>query len=151
MAWCVRQQTITCANVDSHLCRHMASLGQNELNNKLVTRVSCAVFCCDYIASFGGYYNDVIMGAIASQITSLTIVYSTVSSGADQSKHQSPASLAFVRGIHRCFHLMTSSWLCGDSLTFVRIALLALRQSYECSSISGVNLPWQIWVNWGII
>ena len=35
------------------------------------------------------------------QITSLTIVYSTVYSGADQRKHQSFASLAFVRGIHR--------------------------------------------------
>ena len=41
------------------------------------------------------------MGAIASQITSLTIVYSTVYSDADQRKHQSSASLAFVRGIHR--------------------------------------------------
>ena len=41
------------------------------------------------------------MGAIASQITSLTIVYSTVYSVADQSKHQSSASLAFVWGIHR--------------------------------------------------
>ena len=38
---------------------------------------------------------------IASQITSLTNVYSTVYSGADQRKHQSSASLAFVRGIHR--------------------------------------------------
>ena len=47
------------------------------------------------------HYNDVIMGAIASQITSLTIVYSTVYSGADQRKHESSASLAFVRGIHR--------------------------------------------------
>ena len=47
------------------------------------------------------HYDDVIMGAIASQITSLTIVYSTVYSGADQSKHQSSASLAFVWGIHR--------------------------------------------------
>ena len=37
----------------------------------------------------------------ASQITSLTIVYSTVYSDADQRKHQSSASLAFVRGIHR--------------------------------------------------
>ena len=45
--------------------------------------------------------DDVIMGAMASQITSLTIVYSTVYSGADQRKHQSSASLAFVRGIHR--------------------------------------------------
>ena len=41
------------------------------------------------------------MGAIASQITSLTIVYSTVYSDADQRKHQSSASLALVRGIHR--------------------------------------------------
>ena len=38
------------------------------------------------------------MGAIASQITSLTIVYSTVYSDADERKHQSAASLAFVRG-----------------------------------------------------
>ena len=41
------------------------------------------------------------MGALASQITSLTIVYSTEYSDADQSKHQSSASLAFVRGTHR--------------------------------------------------
>ena len=47
------------------------------------------------------HYNDVIMGAMASQVTSLTILCSTVYSGADQSKHQSSASLAFVRGIHR--------------------------------------------------
>ena len=47
------------------------------------------------------HYNDVIMGAMASQITSLTIVYSAVFSDADQRKHQSAASLAFVRGIHR--------------------------------------------------
>ena len=46
-------------------------------------------------------YNDVIMGTIASQITSLTIVYSAVYSDADQRKYQSSASLAFVRGIHR--------------------------------------------------
>ena len=48
-----------------------------------------------------GHYNDVIMSAMASQITSLTIVYSTVYSGAYQRKHQSSALLAFVRGIHR--------------------------------------------------
>ena len=68
-------------------------------------------------------YGDVIMGAIASQITSLTIVYSTVYSDADQGKNQSSASLALCgeftgdRWIPRtngqwrrkCFHLMTSS------------------------------------------
>ena len=69
------------------------------------------------------HYTDVIMTTMASQITSLTVVYSTVYSDADQRKHQSSASLAFVWGIHRdrwiprtkgqlcgkCFHLMTSS------------------------------------------
>ena len=67
--------------------------------------------------------NDVIMTKMASQVTSLTVVYSNLYSHADQSKHQSSASLAFVWGIHRgrwiprtkgqlrgkCFHLMTSS------------------------------------------
>ena len=46
------------------------------------------------------HYYDVIMGAMASEITSLTTVYSTVYSGEDQRKHRSSASLAFVRGIH---------------------------------------------------
>ena len=41
------------------------------------------------------------MGEMTFQITSLTIVYLTVYSGADQIKHQSSASLGFVRGIHR--------------------------------------------------
>ena len=40
------------------------------------------------------------MGAIASQITSLTMVTSAVYLDTDQRKHQSSASLAFVRGIH---------------------------------------------------
>ena len=47
------------------------------------------------------HYNDVIMRVMASRITSLTIVYSSIYSGSDQRKHQSSASLAFVRGIHR--------------------------------------------------
>ena len=47
------------------------------------------------------HYNDVIMWPMASQITSLTIAYSTVFSCADQNKHQSSTPLAFVRGIHR--------------------------------------------------
>ena len=65
---------------------------------------------------------------MASIITSLTIVYSTVYSGVDQRKPQSSGSLAFVWGIHRdrwiprtkgqlrgkCFHLMTSPW--NDSI-----------------------------------
>ena len=47
------------------------------------------------------HYNDVIISAVASQITSLTIVYLIVHSGANQRNHQSAASLAFVWGSHR--------------------------------------------------
>ena len=47
------------------------------------------------------HYNGIIMSAMASRITSLAIVYLSACSGADQRKHQSSASLAFVRGIHR--------------------------------------------------
>ena len=49
----------------------------------------------------GIHYSDVIMGVMASLITSLMSVYSTVHSCSDQRKHQSSGSLAFVRGIHR--------------------------------------------------
>ena len=47
------------------------------------------------------YYHDVVMSAMASQITSLVIVYSTVYSSADQRKHEISASPAFVQEIHR--------------------------------------------------
>ena len=47
------------------------------------------------------HYNDAKISVVASQITSLTIIYTTVYSGTDQRKHQSSASLAFARGIHR--------------------------------------------------
>ena len=49
----------------------------------------------------GHHYSDVIMALMASQITSLTIDYSTLYLGADQRRHQSSASLTFVWGIHR--------------------------------------------------
>ena len=55
---------------------------------------------CWTTGSWRCYYSDVIMGAMASRITSLIIVYSTVYSEADQRKHQSSASVAFVQGIH---------------------------------------------------
>ena len=47
------------------------------------------------------HYSDVIMIVRASQITSLTMVYSTVYSAVDQRKHKSSASLVIVRRIHR--------------------------------------------------
>ena len=83
------------------------------------------------------HYNDIIMSTMVSQITSLTIVYSTVYSGTDQRNHQRSASLAFVRGIHpqtpltgelpaqrasnaeKCFHFMTSSWDVAAHVEFI--------------------------------
>ena len=73
---------------------------------------------------FSSHYSDVIISAMASQITGISIVYSIVCSGSDHIKHQRSASLTFVRGIHRwpvnsphkgpvkrkCFHLMMSLW-----------------------------------------
>ena len=56
---------------------------------------------CHGPCEWGPHHSYVIMSAMVSQITGVTIVYSTVCSGADQRKHQSSASLAFVRGIHR--------------------------------------------------
>ena len=46
-------------------------------------------------------YSNIFLCVISSQIIGVSIVYSTVYWGADQRKHQSSASLAFVRGIHR--------------------------------------------------
>ena len=73
------------------------------------------------------------MSTIASQITSLTIVYSTVGSDTDQRKHQNSASLAFVWGIHQgpvnSPHkwpvtrkiIMTSSW-CTNLMKIIMIS-----------------------------
>ena len=73
------------------------------------------------------------------QMETFSALLLTVCSDADQRKHQSSASLAFVRGIHRlpvdslhkgpvtrkCFHLMTSSWLSSTSSSRIVTLLLA--------------------------
>ena len=56
------------------------------------------------------HYSDVIMSAMVSQINSLTIIYSTVYSGAYQRKYESSASLAFVRGIHQWAVISPHTW-----------------------------------------
>ena len=56
------------------------------------------------------HYCDVMMSAMASQTTSLTIVYSIVHAGADQKKRQSSASLAFMWGIHHAENVYI--WWC---------------------------------------
>ena len=62
-------------------------------------RVSCGMFDMiisektDNVKMRPDHHSDVMMGVMTSQITSLSIVYSTVYSGADQRKHQSSLSL----------------------------------------------------------
>ena len=59
------------------------------------------MFHLDWSGSVSSYhYSVIIMGVMSSQITSLTIVYSTIYSDTDQRKHQSSTSLAFVWGIN---------------------------------------------------
>ena len=102
-----------------------------------------------------------IMSMMASQITSLTIVYSTVYTGADQGKHQSSVSLAFVWGIHwwpvnsphkgqwhrKCFHLMTSSWE-----KYGNLFISTNNRFYRLTLIYVVSLPipspHRIWSNY---
>ena len=107
------------------------------------------------------HYTDVIKTTMAFQINSLTVVYSTVYSDADQRKHQSYASLAYVWGIHRdrwiprtkgqlrgkCFHLMTSSCLGLGFWSSVRILTtfwLSISQ-YLIGHLSRVNATWSHW------
>ena len=56
------------------------------------------------------HYSDFIMSAIASPFSSITIVYSTIYSGPNERKHQSFASLTFVRGIHRWPVISLQKW-----------------------------------------
>ena len=70
-------------------------------NHTGVSDATCLSLISPTIPVWRWHYSDVIMSSMASQITSLAIIYSTVYSGVDQRKHQSSASLAFVWGIHR--------------------------------------------------
>ena len=82
------------------------------------------------------------MGTIASQITSLTIVYSTVYSDADQRKYQSSASLAFVRGIHRRPVNSPHKWPVTrimfpfDDVIMFKCSELAKRHLKNCADVS---------------
>ena len=106
-------------------------------------------------SQFTNHYIDVIMTTMASQITSLTVVYSTVYSNANQRKHQSFASLAFVWGIHRdrwiprtkgqlrgkCFHWMTSS--CEAGWTSSQVYTCVSMYKY-CSDVIMSAMSYQI-------
>ena len=114
------------------------------------------------------HYNDVIMGAMASQITRLTIVYSTLYSGADQRKHQGSASLAFVRGIHRWpvnsphkWPVMRKMSPFDDVIIICYICRCELNLGVDPADITlGLRLrlhqalcskPFKLWVGWPVL
>ena len=86
-------------------------------------------------------YNDIIMRAMASQITCISIVYPTVCSGIDQIKHQNFTPLTSVRGIHqwlvnsphkgpvmlKCFPMMASSCYDQDKILWALSIKLFLK------------------------
>ena len=104
LKWLLVQNTLIWTNRDV--------VGTPNYNMRLFSRPLFLYFLWSYRGIGNGisyttgrpsrdHCSDVIMGAIASQITSPTTVYPIVYSDADQGKHQSSASLAFVRRIHR--------------------------------------------------
>ena len=123
-AWCYSHKPFP-TNIGKVHWHNIASRTDNNVNRSLIRNgilicrfEHCHLVCVGLLFfAHTCHYNDVTMDSLASQITSLTIVYSAVYSGADQRKHQSSASRAFVRVIPRtngqlrgkCFHLMTSS------------------------------------------
>ena len=117
--WDILKPLIICQNVDrgfsimgvSNGSDVVHKLHRRELSFNLSIEPYFRLFVRDWITCMFSYnYNDVIMSTMASQITSLTIVYPTAYSGANQRKHQSSASLAFVRGIHRWPHKLPVTW-----------------------------------------
>ena len=89
------------------------------------------------------HYDDVIMGMLASQITSLTIVYSTFYSDADQRKHQSSASLAFVRGIHRGPVNSPHKWPVTRKMFPFDDVIINTKSLYTWPSTNGTGMVWQ--------
>ena len=90
------------AHYDCFVMVMIRSLWYNLVHLLIIFSVALLALGQSIAAVTAKYHcNDVIMSAMVSQITSPTIVCSTVYSGADPRKHQSSASLAFVRGIHR--------------------------------------------------
>ena len=121
---CERNGTICWQNVCPRAAAHVLQLA--HLRNKIFR------------------YSDVIMDEIAYQVTSFTIVYSTVYSGAYQRKHQSSASLALVRGIHRWPVKSPHKWSVtrqmfdnddDESMFIVKVVQKSNRNNQQCKDM----------------
>ena len=104
------QRNVLCSSVDGHAktktsLHSCSAVYRDVISHTICARIWCvnlSVGICSWLRTGSEvHYSDVIMGAMASQMTSLTIIYWTVYSSADQRKHRSSVSLPFVQGIHR--------------------------------------------------
>ena len=104
IVWCnILSTTYACltnGDIESTILNHICPMVFKYMNNYVMKLNMIKFARCNPISVIS-HYSDVIFSAMASKITGVSIVYSTVYSGAHQRKHQSWASLAFVRGIHR--------------------------------------------------
>ena len=137
----------------------------NQIQWNLTVTTTSIIKCITYDLF---HYGDVIMSAMASKITSLAIGYSTVYSGENERKHQSSASLAFVRGIKcrpvnspqkepvtrnmfpfddviksvKCFN---QAWMCRFTLAknfcLLELILVALGHLDELQKAENIPLP----------
>ena len=119
---------------------------------------------CSNPSASANHYGDVKMDAIASQITNLTIFCSTVYADANQRKHQSSASLAFVWGIHRGPVNSTPKWpvtrkmfpfddiiMNGITAVLYKAIYITFRCVYwhwgnNTNAPVPVKHPWKLWV-----
>ena len=95
-------------------------------------------FSCEIIT----HYNDGIMSAMTSQITGVSIVRSTVGSGADPRKHQTLASLAIERWIPRIKRPFDDVIMCACALFPSAVQ--------QCFAQSAALLPCSVCTNIGI-
>ena len=103
-------------------------------------------YCYRYHTASTSHYIDVLMSPIASQITGLSIVYSTVYPGAGQRKHQNSASLSFVRGISLVtgeFPAQRASNAENVSISWRHyvVKYRSRKPSYHALRLSNINIP----------
>ena len=151
-------QTIYLYSIVYRNTKHVAEIQMNYLFSHYITSVyrnyrifkhrhQCILYSFDivkfkylltlrYPCLSAQHYSGVMMGAMASRIASLTVVYSTVYSAADEKTHQSSVSLAFVRGIHRCRWIPSQRAGNAEKIPFDDVIM----NKHGCSSLPGTLL-----------
>ena len=119
--------------------------GGNMMMKPMMIISKLTISMCFYVA-MPTHYSNVIMGAMASQITSLTIVFLTVYSDADQRKHQSSASLAFVQGIDRVSVNSPHKWPVTRKM--FPLDDVIMNHCFDCTYGSQWLLRGMIWEAW---